>query len=82
MGLGGGEDIVGVELAWGAGLKVVPALPEFAAFVSVGIQLGILLGVAERLAKSGIEETYEVFRVLSRGWWRCGRCYGPFLPLP
>ena len=36
-------------------------------FVGVWVELGVLLGVTERLAKSRIVEWYEVFRVFSRG---------------
>jgi len=35
-----------MEVAWGEGVKVVPPLPEFPSFVLVGIEPGVLLGVA------------------------------------
>ena len=63
-------------------VKVVPALPELTGFVGVGVSLGVLLRVAERLAKSRIVERYEVFRVLSCGWRWSGGCSGPFFTLP
>jgi len=56
-----------VEVAGCEGVEVVPTLPELSGFVGVGVQLGILLGVTERLAKPRIVEWYEVFRVVSRG---------------
>jgi len=56
-----------VEVAWGEGVKVVSSLPELPGLVRVGIELGVLLGVPERLAKPRIVEWYEVFRVVSRG---------------
>jgi len=63
---GGGVD-VGVEVAWCERVEVVPPLAEFTGFVGVGIQLGVLLRVSERLAKPRIVERYEVFWVFSRG---------------
>jgi len=80
--VGGGEHIVGVEVAGREGVEVVPPLPELAGFVRVGVQLGVFLGVAERLAKPRIVERYEVFWVLSCGCRGGGGCSGPFLTLP
>jgi len=58
-----------VEVAGCEGVEVVPTLPELSGFIGVGVQLqvGVLLGVTERLAKPRIVEWYEVFRVVSRG---------------
>jgi len=41
---------IGVQMAGGEGVKVVPALPELAGFVAVWVELGVLLGVTECLA--------------------------------
>jgi len=61
---------------------VICTSPVFTGFVVVGEQPSVLLGVAETLAKLGVVEWYEVYRVLrhSGGW--CGWCSGPFLALP
>jgi len=50
--VGGGDDIVWVEVARREGVEVVLPLPKLARFVGVGEQLGVLLGVPESLAKS------------------------------
>ena len=65
----------------GEGDHIVGAPAELAAFVGVEEQLGVLLGVTERLAKSLIAELYEMFSVLSCdvGWG--GGCSGSFLSL-
>jgi len=76
---GGVDDVIRVEVAGGEGVEFVPPLLELAGFVGVGEQLGVLLGVTKTLARSLILESYWVFRVLSRGWGRGGRCSGPFL---
>jgi len=70
-----------VNVAKGEGIEVVAPLPEFAGFIGVGEQLGVLLRVSEGLAKSRIIEWYEGFRVVSRGRGGGGCCSGPFLPL-
>ena len=41
--------MVRVEVSRRERVKVVPALPEFAGFVGVGEEFGILLGVTETL---------------------------------
>ena len=73
--------IVRVQVEQGEGDHIVGAPAEFAAFVGVEEQLGVLLGVTERLAKSLIVELYEMFSVLSCdvGWG--GVCSGSFLSL-
>jgi len=62
----GGDDIVRVEVAECEGVEVVHTLPELSGFIGVVIQLGVLLGVTERLAKPRIVEWYEAFGVVSR----------------
>jgi len=82
LSIGGGGVIVGVEVAEGKGGQVICASPVFPGFVAVGVSPSVLFGVTESLAKLGIVEWYEVFRILiCVGCW-CGRCSGPFLLLP
>ena len=80
MRVGGGEHVVGVVVAGREGVEVVPPLPELAGFVRVGIQLGVFLGVTERLAKPRMVARYEVFWVLSCGWRGVGGAPAVSLP--
>ena len=77
---GGGGGIVRVEVAGGEGREVIRAPSEFSGFVRVGVQLGVLPGVSESLAKCRIVKRYELFRVLSRSGGL--ECSSPFLPHP
>jgi len=77
---GGGGGIVRVEVAGGEGREVICAPSEFTGFEGVGVQLGVVPGVPESLAKSRIVKRYEVFRVLSRSGGV--ECSSLFLPLP
>ena len=80
--IGGGGVIVWVEVTGGEGGHIICASSVFTGLVAVWVQPGILLGVPERLAKPGIAQKYEVFRVLISGGSWCGWCLSPFLPLP
>jgi len=79
--IGGGGENVRVEVALGEGGYVVCPPPEFPGFVRVWVELGVLLGVTERLARPRVVERYEVFRIVSRSGGRCGWCTGPFFAL-
>ena len=82
LSIGGGGVVVLVVVAGGEGVHVRCASPVFSCLVAVGAQLSVPFGVAASLAKLGIVEWYEEFRVLSHGEDRCGRCSGSFFPLP
>ena len=69
-------------MAGGEGGYVICASPVFSGLVAVWVQPSILLGVAERLAKLSVVESYEVFRIVSQGGGWCGGCSGLFLPFP
>ena len=69
-------------MAWGERGHIICASPVLAGLPAVGAESGVLLGVAESLAKLGVVKRYEVFRALSHDGGWCGWCLGPFLPLP
>ena len=56
-----------MEVAWGEGGHVICPLQVFPSFVRVWVELGVLFGLTERLAKARIVEWYAVFRIVSRG---------------
>jgi len=82
LSIGGGGDVFWLEVAGGEGGNVICASSVFPSLVAVGEQPHVPLGVAESLAKLGVVEWDEVFRVLCRGGGWCGWCSGPFCSLP
>jgi len=66
LSLAGGGVVLRVKVAWGERGQVLCASPIFSSLVYVVEQPSVLFAVAEWLAKPGVVEWYEVFRVLSR----------------
>ena len=82
LSVGGGGVVAWVKVAWYERGHVICASPVFSGLVAVGAQPSVLLGAAESLAKLGVVEWYEVFRVLSCGGGWCGWSLGLVLSLP
>jgi len=74
LGVGARVVVVWVQMAGGESGQIISASSELTDFVGVGVHLGVRFGVSESLAKLGVVERYEVFRVLSRSGGWCGWC--------